>query len=886
MAMCYNSSMKTCLLLAFFLFALVPAYAVDMTAPASVQVTVQDKDGHPLPQATVTLGGENVVLDAAGKGRFETRSPQPAPDIFWTEHLVVTQAGFLPYETDIRLFPGAQFELPIALFVPQTTSVHLRGPNGEILAGISFEITYEAAGSQYAPRVPGRTDAHGDFVFTHPPLKAGSSFSVSSPGWRFGSHDYSDAASVTVTLKADEMPPSFPPHPLHLTLLDAEGKPAAGWQVASHVSFTGSEGAFSSIISRSMLTNYYTVSGLVLTDKDGVVSLPQAEDHLAVISPQGVPFLYPLHPQTWLDGLHSVTLRLPAMHRAQIGRVTLPDGKPAAGFPVTVARAVTGGQQWELILKEPVGTILTDTAGQCVLPQYFGTTYQYESRKPPLYAYDLATPDGSVLHSYGTPDALKPSEYKEVRLLFVDENGKPVPEFAADSVTAFQGSRQVSSQGGGVPTDRNGSHLFLPNAVDRVTIAAQAQNWNPLTKTLDLPGTGGKTFTLTVPQSLHFKPLSGVLLDPLARPLVNISVNLHKVNRYASDINYPEGSTMTDAQGRFAFAAAPDSSMINLYRPNSGDNDGLPGWIDPPRVTPQTRHLTLRLRPFLASTVRVLLPPTVTTEPKEVYLESAPAKDELPDYLIPTFDPKTHTLLWNRIPPGTYTLTTASAKLPVAARISQPVMLKAQGETRIDLRDKAASFPQPPKPGTIDVYLTNDQGQPLSGVAVTLWTDQEVWERHFPADLTDNDGKARLPLGIGERGVLVAHVAGKLIGYAEVTGQQESSISIPMNAAQTLTVPLTPLPLVNGKPPYDSREVSLRPVQMKPDEAEAVFLVLGLLNADTGVLSDGPVPTVSLHRDTNGNCVAEDLPPGTYHLETGSDITLPLDNAASEIPLP
>jgi 5-hydroxyisourate hydrolase-like protein (transthyretin family) len=823
--MCYNGSMKSCLLFAACCLALrlatVPVHAaVDMTRPASVQITVQDKDGRPLPQAAVVFGGETIALDAAGKGRFETRSPQPAPDIFWTAHLHIALAGFAPCDSDIRFFPGEQSDLPVTLF----------------------------------------------------PLP--------DPSKPRGEHRFEPASGI-------------PPHPIRLMLLLPDGTPAAGWKIGPNAYVANS---YRIVVGIALPPIYvYGMDKPIPVDAHGAVSFGQAEDHLIVLSPQGAPFLYPLYPQTWPTGLHSVTLHLPPVRRVQRGRVTLPDGKPAAGISISVAETVTGNEQWQINFpyNKPTGTLLTAADGTCALPQYFGTTYQYAASKPPLTAYDLATPDGSVLHSYGIPDALKPSEYKEVRLLFVSEIGKPLPEIAADSVTAFQGSRQVSLQGGQLPTDQNGSHLFLPITVDRVDITAQGQDWNPLTKMLDLPGTDSKTFTITMPQSLHFKPLSGVLLDPLGQPLSSITVNLHKVNRYASDTNYPEGSTTTDAQGRFAFAAAPDSCMINLYRTSSEDNDGLPGWIDPPRVTPQTRHLTIRLKPFLPDAVRVLLPPTVTAAPKEVYLESAPATDELPDYLLPTFDPKTHTLLWNRIPPGRYTLTTADATLPGAARIDMPVTLRAQGETQIDLRDKAASFPQTPKPGTVGIYLTDTQGKPLSGVSVTMWTNQEAWDQHFPADLTDDNGHARLPLGIGKQGVVVAHLAGKLIGYSEITGQEEVSISFPMSAAQTVTVPLKPLPLVNGSPPYDRREVSLHPLQMKPDEAQAVFTVLGLLNTSTEFRSDGPVPAVSLRSDADGIWSAEDLPPGFYHLQISSDIALPNapaaasdSAAASEISLP
>lgn len=871
--------MKAFLLLALFLLAS-PACAVDMTQPASVQVTVQDKDGHPLPQAAVTFGTEKISLEATGRGHFETRSLQPALDIFWTEHLVVSLAGFLPYKTDIQLYPGAQTVLPVTLSLARATRLHLRGLNGEPLAGISLHISGTAATLPYNSllRLSGSTDAQGDYVFTHPPLASpiivtsGPSYSVSA--FR---RELPDAPEITVVLSEAERP-----HPMRLTLLLPDGSPAAGWQVGPNAYSTGSGG-----IGGDIPTIFYSADALVQTGPDGTASFGQTEEHLIVLSPQGLPFLYSLHPETWLAGLHTVMLRLPALRRTQSGQLAGKDGKPAAHIALGVNTARSGLEKWQFPTTAPIGSLFTDAEGRYALPQYYGASYEYQA-KSQLSAYDLTTAHATVT-SYVDEERKNPADYKQVTMRFADEQGKPLPDIALDRADAYQKDALVSSLGGNGTTDQRGSHLFLPNTIDRVVITSQAHEWTQMTQTLAVSGTGDQEFTLTMPQSLHLKPLSGVLLDPHGKPVPGATMPLyHGVDLRSGNTNndFLQFSTTTDAKGRFAFAAAPDSCEIDLYRFGSGQQPNLPGWIAPPQVTPQARHLTIRLRPFLTCTVRALLPPSVTTAPKEVYLESAPAKDDLPAYLFATFDPKAHTLLWNRIPPGTYTLTTASAKLPAAARISQPVTLKTHSETRIDLRDKAASFPQPPKSGSIGVYLTDDQGKPLSGAVVTLWTDQEAGERQFPADLTDENGQARLPLGIGQHGVIVAHVAGKLIGWMEVTGQKEASVSFGMQPAQTLTVPLKPLPLVNGKPPYDSREVSLRPVQMKPDEAQAVFMVLELLSADAGVLGDGPVPTIILRPDASGNCVAEDLPPGTYHLETGSDVTLPPGNVATEIRLP
>jgi hypothetical protein len=865
--------MKTCLLLAWFWLSLTPAYALDMTQPASVRVTVQDAAGHPLPQAVVVIGKGKISRNAAGQYKFAARAPQPAPDIFWTAPLVVTLPGFLTQESDIRLFPGARIDLPITLYPPRTTRLHLRGPAGEAVSGVSVQINYETIDSAYHLPVSGNTNTQGDYVFTHPPLKSGFTLSVGSHSRNSDSQDYPDAPAVMVTLKPGELPPGFPPHPMQLTLLTSDGKPAADWQVAPQVNFTGSSGAFSSIIFLSEFTNDYAASGLIRTDKNGRALIPQAEDHLVLFSPSGIPLLYPLHPQTWPKGLHRVTLSLPPVRRTQTGRLTYPNGTPAANFPIRVSRAVTGIETWQVQTDEPTGTILTDANGHYALPQYFGTHYEYEAMRQPWAAFDLTT-DHAILETYPGMEPKLPSDYKQITLNFVDEQGKLLPEIAVCSDELYQGAAHVMSSGGNGVTDTRGVHLFLPKTINRAAITTQAHDWKPLTKTLTLPGMGDMAFTITVPQSLHLKPLTGILLDPAGQPIPGATMPLYRgIDPHSGNTNndYLQFSTTTDAQGRFTFDAAPDSCEIDLYRFGPDDQPNLPGWTDPPRVTPQMRDIVIRLKPFLTSTVRVLLPPSVTTAPKEVYLQSAPAKDELPDYMLPMFDPKAHTLLWNRILPGHYHLVTDDPTiLPVTARIDQTVTLTEGKETEIDLRDQASAFPQPPTPITIPISVA------VSGATVTLWTDQTPNERKLPADLTDDNGMVWLPLGVGQNGVVVAHVAGRMIGAAELTGTGEGeSFSFGMAPAQTLTVPLKPLPLVNGKPPYDTRQVSLRPAAMKPDEAQAIFLVLGLLNADTGCLGDGPIPSAPLQKDPDGTWVAPDLPPGTYHVQTEADVHLP-----------
>ena len=236
-------------------------------------------------------------------------------------------------------------------------------------------------------------------------------------------------------------------------------------------------------------------------------------------SPEGLPFLYPLHPQTWPTGEHHVTLRLPPVRRTQTGRLTYPDGKPAANFPVRVSRAYTGMEYWQISTEETTGAIFTDAEGGYALPQYFGMDYQYEARQESSYAFDMTT-GHAVLENNPAEPIQKPSEYKQITLHFVDEQCDPRSEIRVGGDELYQGKTLTESTSGdpGV-ADANGYHVFVKTSTDRLVFTTQADAWNPLTKPLALPGAGDQAFTILMPQSLHRKRLTGVILAPNGTPV-------------------------------------------------------------------------------------------------------------------------------------------------------------------------------------------------------------------------------------------------------------------------------------------------------------------------------------------------------------------------------
>lgn len=856
--------MKLCVLCLLLVFLVCPAQAVDMTRPARWQVTVQDAAGHALPDVSVTLNAQAVPLNAAGQASGESRAPEPAADIFWHETLHITKSGFLPYDGSVSFFPGARIERRVTLYPARTTRVSVRGPHGEVIAGVRVVLSYETNGVQYESDndwvtafvidPPGRTDTHGDFVFTHPPLDAGFYFMVGGFGRPRFFQSYPDAAKVTATLTPEEMAAASPARPMRLKLLTPDGKPATGWRVGPDAHVV-SEWCTTGGLNGPLHHVYQTESPLTV-GRNGVVTFSQSEDHLIVFSPEGAPLLYPLHPATWPKGQHRVTLRLPAVRRMQSGQVRNPDGTPAANLPVNVQDAVTAGVLWEIRTTPPAGAVRTDAEGRFAVPQYFGTHYTYIAKDATREAYDLSTADGSVAHSSPVISPLmKPADYKELMLTVQDEQEHSLPKFTVSANTGDGGFVSVYP-------DAAGLHLFVPNAVPSVTLQAKAQDWKPLTKKLTLTGTGDQKLTLTIPQALHLKPLTGVVLAPDGSPVSHASLSLLGINPRPGFLNQESTGfgTKTDAQGRFAFAAAPDTGEISLYRFGPDDQPNLPGWTDPPQITPQTRDMTVRLKPV--GFVLARLPLSVTALPDRVYLQGK-------TYYSPHFDGAAHTLHWSALPPGDYVLSVGDKAVD---KTLQTVTVRPNQETAVDLRGQAAAFPPTYVPTIIPFSVFSiPSGTPVSGAVVTLWTDQtgkSEYDAALPADLSDENGDVRLPLGVGQEGVAVAHMPGLYIGWDEITGAVGTNASFGLSPAKTLAVHLPVLPLVNGKAPYDTRQVWVRRTEPLPAGGDAVFSVLGFGKADS-------TSRFQLSPDTPGTWLAEDLPPGTYHLDVESDVTLP-----------
>ncbi len=109
----------------------------------------------------------------------------------------------------------------------------------------------------------------------------------------------------------------------------------------------------------------FSYNALSPLDPDGSFELFPAFEDLFVLSPQGMPFRYPLNPAAWQDesGLKDTTITVPELKKISVHlRLDGAAGKPAAGFQAVPSVGQTY-DNWTLgprrMSQRPADTTLT-----------------------------------------------------------------------------------------------------------------------------------------------------------------------------------------------------------------------------------------------------------------------------------------------------------------------------------------------------------------------------------------------------------------------------------------------------------------------------------------------------------------------------------------------
>lgn len=860
--------------------------AFDVKAPARMQVLVLDEQGKPISEAIVQLrahGIEDVerasvrqTTNKKGEAELKTAPPNEAvsdsPD--WAVGLHVDCEGYLPHRQTLYLFPAAQMEKQVRLARARTTLIRLRGPTGNPLPFAPLSLAYERFGFTYQEMV--RANERGEFPFVHGELHGG--FEVSVGGLR---RACDDVAEITLTLNEEELESLLSPHRVEGRVVTADGHPAAGWFIAHGVALQGSSG-----MRGGPWQSYYGARKLTKLPTDGSFGFEQNDEVLVVVSPQGIPFRYPLNGRSWPEATRNLTVRLPAVRRVHAGQLLYPDGRPAAQMRLRAQSVQSFGNLWTFGVFDPsgesywpinpakaeggtaIGSLSTDGQGRYELPVYFGAKIEYRASPQNNYWHDdLTARATNLLRTSGTNDLTR---HKRITLVFKDEQGVRVPEMAVTAHSTYTTNRQVMNTSGGVPrVDTQGCHLFVPANVDRIDFFAASFHWNQFTQSVRVVSPGDQVVELPVAERLRRKPLSGRVFDPDGQPVAGVSIAPYQKRDgfgvsgrsgvSGQERHYLGLRVKTDALGRFHFDAAPDECELSMHRFSEGGNArSLPGWIDPPVVTRDQRELTIRLQ--RSGSVRVRLPAGTAKPPAHLSLDQLEDAIDPFGYLV-CDAPRSQTLFAPFVQPGQYRLTNHDPKR-LNVFTNSPIFVRAGEETVVDLTAAKHLLPEPSTRLWTEFVVEQDD-KPVSGAMVKFLavSSDSPWEQP-QSDLTDNHGRVRFLAKAGEQFTAVARVPGQLLGWKSFTPSKSRDLKISMTRTKTLVVRLKPDTTAPASGRIDSPQVWIQLTDVAPDVAKAIFRTLGL-EPRSHPGAQGSESWGQLVVDAQPTRIAEDLPLGT-----------------------
>lgn len=532
-----------------------PAAALDKDAPIQVNVTVTEVDGKAVHGAKVEYvryqaqwGPANVVdsakTDAAGKAALTIKGYFPSQYFAPDTYLRVQADGFFPYLTALQVFPSAVIRQDIRIAKSKRTILHLRSSQGKPLAHqpllvtpVPYAMTYWLTGST---RVT--TDAAGDATVVHPSLEK------ATIGLGMTGIEVAIEPDVTVKLTAAQERGLVLPGRLEGKLLDLEGKPAAGWFVSSQKYETGYYWPYSAyrIDPGFVKTLWQKVGG------DGTFRLDACYDELWVVSPEGVPLLYPLSPGNWPQGGRKITLQVPPLRRTHHVQVKWEKGGPLAGTPFAAPVQVPPLRLYQYLNSwsfrapldnlEGLPAISTDNEGGANLPVYFGVKNWWSLRE--VYN-STSMPDflrGPEVRVWPYPtDPMANVELKLITVAVSDESGNAVVGGGSelDYNAGLQLYRWVQ--------DSRGRHIIIPKSCESLKLRAWAPGYKENVSTTVKLSEGDQTETVQMSDRLRRKienrTLTARLVDSQGKGVADAEFSL----------GYPYTALLhTDGEGRFS----------------------------------------------------------------------------------------------------------------------------------------------------------------------------------------------------------------------------------------------------------------------------------------------------------------------------------------------
>ncbi len=868
-----KSSLRLLPTLAALTLLLAPtlAWPLDASRPASIQLTVNDAHGQALPGARIrlarTTGPASILTaltDAHGQATL-SRAPQNQPaELTWNETLTIDKEGLLPITQSLSLFVGADIRQALTLESPRTTLLHILDSSGQPLPGARISLTYQDPSGRQI-RLPADSnsaiyaDENGDFPWQHGTLPHG--FQITLGGH---SETLQDNAQANIRVQALEGVAGESARIIDGRLLFSDGKAAIGWYVADGM------GSIMDIVENGGIITYlFSAPKLTPVTHDGSFKIITGAKSLILISPQGVPILYELNPDTWPDGILHVTITVPRTGRTIEGTVHDSSGQPVANLPIVAQNIFSAGRDWDFnVAGSPQGTMLlpdgtrlgigTDAQGRFALPVPVGTNVQVGTNRSGWFVNNsIATPNNYILtNPFSTPATpADVSTFKDISLSFQDEAGKPL-ENLVPIVRGFVGTRRANTalvlMDVSTLHDTQGLHYFLENGTDRLEVECSMRDgWMPFTKTIPLADSHDQHQVITLPANLRWQPLSGRLLDPAGQPVPNAMVMIRQPAPAAGGPApggvYGSENMTTDQDGRFQTALAPLQCSLEVMRFGENRNQqNLPGRSPPVNVSRDQRNLTIHLQPI--GSIRLLLPTDWNRPILNLATQTVNASQyDYSTWSTFTYEPATHSLITHWAPPGTYKILAES--LPEFPELAtRTIDVQANQEAVLDLRNAPVPAGAAAEERWSTLQITTD-GKPQSGAQVAVFTEippqptplGPLGDRQpdnlspITRDLSNDQGTLRFKAQPGREYIAVAWLPGKLLGWQRFTlATSAASVNPPANQPDaTLALQPTRSLIVHARGTYISgngnpgtRELALRITSLTDLEHRALVHAL------------------------------------------------------------
>lgn len=440
---------------------------------AEIELIVRLADGSPAKGASVYVSSQersgwmikprHYTTDTRGRARWKGRLPRSMAGFrfTWTEEVSVRAEGHLPKAVSIETFSGASVREEVSLRPSRTTAIRLRDETGVPLKHRNFKITYSLGSGRHTRQET--SDTNGGFRFEHPALRGG--FRVYTDAWR---RDFDDTPVANIVLTPEEVATLSPVPEIKGRLVNENGQAASGWFLARGSVATGAGGA-----SSGPTIFWHRAEELLPIGGDGAFSVLPAGDQLILVSPEGVPHLFPLSPESWKEDVRRLTIRVPPVRRVHHGRLSYEDGSPAARVGLAAYSFKSGDRHWQLNLRSSqellefplwqalaadgsgIGELVTDGDGRFRFPIYYGARVGHRVLSP---FYPKWPASGSVLtHSNVvlTGRVQAKSDYERNWIRIEDHRGYAVTN-ASIGMHFYQGKDYKSS------SIYHGAALFIP----------------------------------------------------------------------------------------------------------------------------------------------------------------------------------------------------------------------------------------------------------------------------------------------------------------------------------------------------------------------------------------------------------------------------------------